>query len=172
MKIRKRTRKWTTKQGIQKSRTYYYAYNDGRWVAIDNPNQVGYSRTSVNLYTKKGKLTKAGKAYREEILADPTIDGDEKSYLLDRLEVYARERALEGKATSLSSWKSRIKDTQLERMIFNLGTSAEEIAEQTGYDIEEVLNPDNWDFKENIFKDFQFEFDYKEYYGYKFTRRA
>ena len=180
MSIKTVIRKWETKKGVKKSKTYYYQFIEeeknnkkkGKWVSIDDPNRVGYNRSSKKLYTKKGKLTKFGKAYVESIRNDKEMTEIKKEFLLTRLEVYAKEREINGKAVTLASFQSHIAGTQLERMIYNLGTSAEEIAEQTGYDVDEVLNTENWDFENNTFKDFQFEFDYKEYYGYKFYRRA
>ena len=178
MNIKKVVRTWETKKGVKKSKDYYYQFIEGennkkgKWISIDDPNQVGYNRSSKRIYNKKGELTKFGKAYVESIRNDKEMTEIKKEFLLTRLEVYAKEREKKGKAVTLASFQSHIANTQLERMIYNLGTSAEEIAEQTGYDVDEVLKPENWDFENNVFKDFTFEFDYDEYYGYKLTRRA
>lgn len=161
------------KKASYKGKTYYYIYildENGKRKQSKKITEEEYYG-GHKLATKKGKLTKYGEAYKKSIKNNKEMDEVERNYLLDRLEVYIRERVAEGKSTTLSSWKSRIKDTQLERMFYNLNTSAEEIAKQTGYDIDEVLNAENWNFKNNTFKDFQFEYDYNEYYGYKLTRR-
>ena len=159
------------KKATSKGRTYYYVYiidengKRSKGKKITEEEYYGGHR----LVTKKGTLTKYGKKYRQKLEEIP--DEFEREYNIMQFEAYTKSRAAKGEATTLRSFKSHLADDKLERMFYNLNTTAEEIAEQTGYSIEDILDPENWDFQNNIFKDFQFEFDYDEYYGYKLTRR-
>lgn len=160
------------KKARYKGMTYYYVYiidekgKRSKGKKITEEEYFGGHR----LVTKKGNLTKYGKQYRQNL--ERISDEFEREYNLMQFDVYTKIRASKGEATTLKSFKSHLADNKLERMFYNLNTSAEEISEQTGYDVDEVLNAENWDFENNTFKDFQFEYDYDEYYGYKLTRRA
>lgn len=155
-----------------KKKTYNYNYrvnSDGQFIQLSGKGYQANPKTNKLVY-KSGKLTKLGEKYVESIQnSDKSLV--EKNYLMKEFKKYSEIRREQSKPMTVESFNSHLKSNRITRMIYNFGSSPEEIAQITGASIADITDEANWDFESNTFMNgWMFRFDYEEYNGYQFTR--
>ena len=135
-KTRTVTRTWITKSGQVKTKTYTYAHK---------------STKGLTLVNKRGVVMKKNvEAFKRQIDASTEYDENYKRMLKADVDNYILTR--KGKANrqlTTSGFMGHLKSNELDRLFTNLGYSSDEFAEATGFDEEDLLNIDNWQFTGN-----------------------
>ena len=128
---------------------------------------------------KNGKKTAYYYKYVDEIRSNNKLSVDEREALIDELdsELSLNKSARKNRYT-LSTFESHMKNSSIERFIYNMGVDPQSMALQTHATKEDIYNEGNWDFKNNRFSFrkngelymFEIEFDYYESRGVNFRR--
>lgn len=162
-------RQYKDKSGKIIKKTYIYHYDNG---VAENIGGNAYTKAhnEIKLTTKKGKLTKAGERFLSEYAKKAT--SDEVIAMRDELIKYGETRsALLKSSTTMATFTSHLKESKIERMIYNFSMEPEDIADITGESLQDITNEANWDFNNNTFMGkWKFTYDYYEYNGFKLER--
>lgn len=133
-KLRKYTaktvvRKWKTKSGETRVKTYVYEGSRGKVIldAAGNVRKSGYNEAVEAIYAR-------------DDLSD--IEKDMMKYYLD---YYVKEGKKSGKAMRTTGFFGRMASNKVERMFANAGTDAESEAERLGVSVDALLDGDNWE---------------------------
>lgn len=175
----KKVNKRSTKTVKKTKKTYQYEYRvneQGKFIRL---SKKGYQTNEklTKLQFKNGKLTKEGQALLESI--QKIQNQAQRRYLEREFETYRKSSINKKDRLTLERWQSHLYQNKVERMIYNFGTTPEEIAHQlnatsaeTNYTGQEVLQL-NWDFDSNTISDskhsWSMDFDYEAYNGFKIT---
>ena len=115
-------------------------------------------RRRIKNIMKNGKLTKYGEEWLEEYKRG--LDFEDRNDLQARLLSWQRR----GETITAEKIKSVLKDTKVERYLYNMGGEPDDIAEEIGVDSEALFNADNWNFNDGIFsyngEEYEFTFNY------------
>ena len=115
-------------------------------------------RRRIKNIMKNGKITKYGQEWLDEYKRG--LDLEDRNDLQARLLSWHRQ----GETITAEKIKSVLKDTKVERYLYNMGGEPDDIADEIGIDRSEFFNADNWDFRESIFtfdgETYEFSFDY------------
>lgn len=169
--------KRATKTVKTKKKKYVYEYRIGdTYIRLSGKGYQAHAKLT-KLQFKSGKLTKAGEELLAQInqIQQPAL----KRYMLQEFEAYRKDDINRQTYLTLERWESHLIQDKLTRMIYNLGTTPQEIADQLNQTVNglnltasDVLQL-NWDFQSNTVSDgvhtWDMQFDYQAYNGFKFV---
>lgn len=131
---------WVNKNGEATIRTYQYK---------DYKKKSGRAKRSKLLVGKNGRIGENNKKnlekYFAEIDANPEFSQAEKISLKNMMKAKINDAKKEGKSLSIKSAESQIAKTKQEKYIINLGYEADDLARELNIDVEDLLDPKNWD---------------------------
>lgn len=133
--MRKVTRTYFSKR-LGKIVTKTYTYGEGK------------SRRGLTLVGKDGKITPNSKKnvlkFKESIDNNPFLTRAEKITLKNKLDALIKVRHDSGKKLTTTGFYGWMEEDKVNRLLVNAGYTAEELADEVGVDVEDILNPDNW----------------------------
>lgn len=179
-------RQWK-KNGEIVSQDYLYLeyYENKKLVKRERVYGDSYKElANITLVNKKGKLTKKGQKFLDDIKR--TKSPEEYWYVEGMVRKLTKFKAGKSDVTAATLY-STMKETVIERLAFNAGFDLDELAEKLGVSREQIRNVNNWQISDknynsikwgespNVFKDpitgriFDVEYDYYE--GFVFNER-
>ena len=124
---KKVTRTYKTKSGIV-TKTYFYDYK----------NSKRKSTRSKTLVSKSGKINKKNVAdFKKKIDDSMNLSATEKRSMKADLDAYVKQRSI------VSGFQGHLESDKMARMFANLGAAPDEIADEYGFDEDDLLNEDN-----------------------------
>ena len=106
------------------------------------------SKRSRTLVGKNGRISQNSKknveALIEKINERTDLTKAEKSTLINDVKAYVDSYHQNGKKLTENGFWAHYDEDKISRMLTNAGYTADELAEEIGVSVEDVLNADNW----------------------------
>lgn len=147
------TRTYTSKR-TGKTKTYVYKYD------VYKVQGKRVHRGTKNIMYR-GKITKYGAKWIEEYKRGLDVS--------DRNELEAQLLSGEKNKRTITSTSmvSRMQEDSTSRFIYNMGGDVNDLSKELDVDYDELINKENWDFKQSTFsykgKTYQFYFEYESH---------
>ena len=131
---KKVTRTYKTKSGIV-TKTYFYDYK----------NSKRKSTRSKTLVSKSGKINKKNVAdFKKKIDDSMNLSATEKRSMKADLDAYVKQRSIDKQKLTVSGFQGHLESDKMARMFANLGAAPDEIADEYGFDEDDLLDENNW----------------------------
>ena len=145
---------------MRKVKRRWFSKKKQTWVEKEYVYQHGKSTKGMILVNKKGKINQKNvDKFLESISNNKEISDDTKKEFIDLLQQKIQARKDANKELTTSGFRSLSISDPISRMFSNAGYSAEEIANEYGFDVDELLDESNWN--GDVYKDeWEFVFTY------------
>lgn len=130
---------------MRKVKRRWFSKKKQTWVEKEYVYEHGKSTKGMILVNKQGKINQKNvDKYLNSINNNKEVDEEAKRELIDLLEQKIQERKDENKELTTSGFRSLSISDPITRMFSNAGYSVEEVANEYGFDIDELLDENNW----------------------------
>lgn len=106
------------------------------------------SKRGRTLVGKNGRITSNSKKnvdnFISEIYDRTDLSDSEKITLANDVRAYVDSYHINGKKLTTSGFFAHYETDKINRLLTNAGYSAQELADELGVDVDQVLNTDNW----------------------------
>lgn len=106
------------------------------------------SKRGRTLVGKNGRITSNSKKnvqnLIDEIQGNANYSEDEKITLVNDLNAYVMQAHKSGKKMTTNGFWARYEEDKISRMLVNAGYTPEELADEIGVSVDEILKNENW----------------------------
>lgn len=150
-------------------RRRWFSKKKNTWIEKEYVYNYKKSTRGRILVDKNGRIIKNNiQKLKDQIKAK--YDKSVSDYLTSELDRIVEEKSniRNHKELRTTGFWGRLEDNDVTRMFSNMGQDLDDIADIYGFDPNDILNEDNWDFKNNTFTDpvtgkvFNFQFTYTD----------
>lgn len=130
---------------MRKVKRRWFSKKRNTWIEKEYVYNHGKSTKGKILVNKQGKVNQKNvENYQQQIKNNADLDEADKRQLLDILNEMINQRTTQKRELTTSGFSSLEITDPITRMFNNAGYSVEEVANEYGFDIDELLDEENW----------------------------